>query len=319
LERTTVSESLYNSRKVTMNTFRSFLCLSLVIGNLPSAVGFAQNSPMNMNARQTKTTQLQQTVDSSSEASRRDFFATSAAMALLTAVAPNANAATGIATASDGLLPDLPSEAVRAYLQYRVQLQISADFYVFSIQDRIGDIDEWGEIGQLFRVNNNKGQGQPSKIERDFVNPMRILLLSFPPDVSEDMRDAQFRFEKAANKISKATAGYRRDLPVEISPDQIATAKAGWDEGRVALNEFFVLLNKAVGLDELTLIPPAGPNQQKAYGRSARRYNELQKKIKLCQNRGGPALSQAWGQLMVSGYLQDSCGIPDMDEYFRQK
>jgi len=319
LERTTVSESLYNSRKDTMNTFRSFLCLSLVIGNLPSAVGFAQNSPMNMNARQTKTTQLQQTVDSSSEASRRDFFATSAAMALLTAVAPNANAATGIATASDGLLPDLPSEAVRAYLQYRVQLQISADFYVFSIQDRIGDIDEWGEIGQLFRVNNNKGQGQPSKIERDFVNPMRILLLSFPPDVSEDMRDAQFRFEKAANKISKATAGYRRDLPVEISPDQIATAKAGWDEGRVALNEFFVLLNKAVGLDELTLIPPAGPNQQKAYGRSARRYNELQKKIKLCQNRGGPALSQAWGQLMVSGYLQDSCGIPDMDEYFRQK
>lgn len=302
-----------------MNTFRSFLCLSLVIGNLPSAVGFAQNSPMNMNARQTKTTQLQQTVDSSSEASRRDFFATSAAMALLTAVAPNANAATGIATASDGLLPDLPSEAVRAYLQYRVQLQISADFYVFSIQDRIGDIDEWGEIGQLFRVNNNKGQGQPSKIERDFVNPMRILLLSFPPDVSEDMRDAQFRFERAANKISKATAGYRRDLPVEISPDQIATAKAGWDEGRVALNEFFVLLNKAVGLDELTLIPPAGPNQQKAYGRSARRYNELQKKIKLCQNRGGPALSQAWGQLMVSGYLQDSCGIPDMDEYFRQK
>lgn len=297
-----------------MNTFRSFLCLSLVIGNLPSAVGFAQNSPMNMNARQTKTTQLQQTVDSSSEASRRDFFATSAAMALLTAVAPNANAATGIATASDGLLPDLPSEAVRAYLQYRVQLQISADFYVFSIQDRIGDIDEWGEIGQLFRVNNNKGQGQPSKIERDFVNPMRILLLSFPPDVSEDMRDAQFRFERAANKISKATAGYRRDLPVEISPDQIATAKAGWDEGRVALNEFFVLLNKAVGLDELTLIPPAGPNQQKAYGRSARRYNELQKKIKLCQNRGGPALSQAWGQLMVSGYLQDSCGIPDMED-----
>ena len=128
---------------------------------------------------------------------------------------------------------------------------------------------------------------------------MRILLLSFPPDVSEDMRDAQFRFERAANKISKATAGYRRDLPVEISPDQIATAKAGWDEGRVALNEFFVLLNKAVGLDELTLIPPAGPNQQKAYGRSARRYNELQKKIKLCQNRGGPALSQAWGEYCI--------------------
>lgn len=156
-------------------------------------------------------------------------------------------------------------------------------------------------------------------LERDFVNPMRVLLLSFPPDVSEDMRDAQFKFEKAANKISKATAGYRRDLPVDIPVSSINDAKAGWDEGRIALNEFFVLLNKAVGLDELTPIPPAGPNQAKEYGRSARRFNELQKKIKLCQNRGGPALSQAWGQLMVSGYLQDSCGIPDMDDYFRQK
>ncbi len=137
------------------------MCLSLVVGNLPSAVGFSQNSPTN--ARQ--ATQLQQTLDSnSSEASRRDFFATSAAMAMLTAVAPSANAAMGIATANDGNLPDLPNEAVRAYLQYRVQLQISADSYVFSIQDKIGDIDEWGEIGQLFRVNNNKGQGQPSKI-----------------------------------------------------------------------------------------------------------------------------------------------------------
>jgi len=29
---------------------------------------------------------------------------------------------------------------------------------------RVGDIDQWGEVGQLFRVNNNKGQGQPSKI-----------------------------------------------------------------------------------------------------------------------------------------------------------
>uniref|UniRef100_A0A7S0T8T8 Uncharacterized protein n=1 Tax=Pseudo-nitzschia delicatissima TaxID=44447 RepID=A0A7S0T8T8_9STRA len=288
-----------------MNTFRSFLCLSLVVG---TAFGFQNSQSFSSSSRIPTELQME----------RRDFVATSAAFALLTGVSPSASAA-GIATASDGNLPDLPNEAVRAYLQYRVQLQISADSYVFSLQDKVGDIDEWGEIGQLFQVNNNRGQGQPSKIERDFVNPMRVLLLSFPPDVSEDMRDAQFKFERAANKISKATAGYRRDLPVDIPASSINDAKAGWDEGRIALNEFFVLLNKAVGLDELTPIPPAGPNQQKEYGRSARRYNELQKKVKLCQNRGGPALSQAWGQLMVSGYLQDSCGIPDMEEYFRQK
>jgi len=213
----------------------------------------------------------------------------------------------------------LPNQAVKSYLQYRIQLQIAADYYVFALQDMIGDIDKWGEVGELFRVNNNNGQGQPSKIERDFVNPMRILLLSFPPDISEDMRDVQFRFEKAANKISKATAGYRRDLPVEVDPKAVINAKTGWNEGRIALNEFFVLLNTAVGLEELTIIPAPGPNQNKEYGRSARRYNDLQKKIKLCQNRGGPALAQVWGGLMVTGYLQDSCGIPDMNEYFIQK
>jgi hypothetical protein len=220
---------------------------------------------------------------------------------------------------SDGNLPDLPSEAARSYLQYRIPLQIAADYYIFSLQDLVVDTDQWGDIGQLFRVNNNKGQGQPSRIERDYVNPMRILLLSFPPDVSDDMRTEQFKFEKAMDKISKATAGFKKDLPVEIDAKSIAAAKDGWEEGRVALNGFFALLNESTGLNELQPIPAAGPNQYKEYGRSAQRFNELTKKTKLCQNRGGPALSQAWGQLMVSGYLQDSCGIPDLEDYFYQK
>lgn len=224
-----------------------------------------------------------------------------------------------LASLSDGNLPDLPNEAVRSYMQYRVNLQLAADYYIFSLQDMVGDIEQWGEIGQLFRVNNNRGQGQPSKIERDYINTMRILQLSFPPEFSDEMRDAQFGFEKAMNTISKATAGYRRDLPVEIDSNNILAAKNGWDDGRIALNEFLELLNKAVGLQELIVVPPPGPNQIQKYGRSKRRYNELQKKIKLCQNRGGPVLSQAWGQLMVSGYLQDSCGVPDMDEYFMQR
>lgn len=90
-------------------------------------------------------------------------------------------------------------------------------------------------------------------------------------------------------------------------------------------------------------IPPIGPNQLAEYGRSQRKYLELKKKIKLCQNRkenrvcfavallldshfllpgrpsgGGPTLSQTWGTLMISGYMQDSCGIPDMEGYFYQ-
>ena len=132
-----------------------------------------------------------------------------------------------------------------------------------------------------------------------------------PPDESETMRDAQFKFERAMQKISKSTAGVRRDLPVEIDTSLVKTAEQGWEDGRVALNEFLAVLNETTGLNEMKLIPPPGPDKVKQYGRSARRYFELQKKTKLCQNRGGPALSQAWGQLMISGYLQDnmdSCG-----------
>ena len=132
-----------------------------------------------------------------------------------------------------------------------------------------------------------------------------------PPDEADTLRDAQFKFERAMQTCSKATAGVRRDLPVEIDPSLVVKAQAGWEDGRVALNEFFTIMNEVTGLNEMKLIPAAGPNQFKEYGRSKRRYEELVKKTKLCQNRGGPALSQAWGQLMVSGYMQkdmDSCG-----------
>mmetsp|Transcript_7204 Transcript_7204/g.8349 ORF Transcript_7204/g.8349 Transcript_7204/m.8349 type:complete len:313 (-) Transcript_7204:68-1006(-) len=312
-----------------MNILHSIVVLSLLVAHQQTAFGFSPTSirTVKQTGSERSSFPLQQTKDDDAESlspfSRRNFVGSTAALALWTGLSPSsagaAASSSGIATTADGNLPDLPSEAVRSYLQYRIQLQIAADFYIFSVQDQIKDIDQWGDVGQLFQVNNNKGQGQPSKIERDFVNPMRILLLSFPPEFSDDMRDAQFRFERAAGKISKATAGYRRDLPVEVDKGSITNAIQGWDEGRIALNEFFVLLNTAVGLEELTPIPPPGPNQNKAYGRSAARYKDLTKKIKLCQNRGGPALAQTWGLLMTTGYLQDSCGIPDMEQYFRQK
>lgn len=119
--------------------------------------------------------------------------------------------------------------------------------------------------------------------------------------------------------MMKATQGIKRDLPVEIDKNAVPNAQAAWEEGRVALNSFFGTINLATGLtNELREIPPAGPNQLSEYGRSIRRYNEFVKKTKLCQNRGGPALSQAWGQLMVSGYLQDSCGVEPLEGYFFQ-
>jgi hypothetical protein len=98
----------------------------------------------------------------------------------------------------------------------------------------------------------------------------------------------------------------------------VTAALAAWEDGRAAIGDAFGLLNGATGLGELRAIPPAGPDQLRRYGRSERRYLELKKKLKLCQNRGGPSLSQGWGKLMVAGYLQDSCGIPDLNDYFYQ-
>jgi len=217
---------------------------------------------------------------------------------------------------NDGALGDLPPEAVRSYLQYRMPLQTSADFYLFELHDLLTDTNTWGEIGELFQANNNRGQGNPSRIEREFTNTFRILGLSMPPEAADEMRDAQFRFEAAAAKISKATAGIRRDLPVEIEASAVPTALAGWEEGRKAINDFFTVLNDTVGMKEMKTMPSYEKMDQ--YGRSQSRYLSLKKKVKQCQNRGGPTLSVAWGALMTTGYLQDSCGIPDLDEYFYQ-
>ena len=221
--------------------------------------------------------------------------------------------------ADQGSLDDLPPQAARSYLQYRMPLQMGADYYLWTFQEKIKDTNDWGEIGELFQTNSARGGGQPNRIERDFTNPMRILGLSMPEEYGDKLRESQFKFEKAMAGITKATAGVRRDLPVEIEKNAESSARAAWDDGRVALNEFFVTLNEATGLTEMKIIPPSGPNQNKEYGRSERKYLDLMKVTKLCQNRGGPTLSAAWGNLMVSGTVQDSCGIAGaLDGYFYQ-
>merc|ERR1712071_614458 len=118
----------------------------------------------------TTTTSLQM-----QNSGRREFFKSGATSALLpvlgltlTSSSLPANAeTTSITTASSGLLPDLPPDAVRSYLQYRTPLQISADYYLFDLRDQIKDINQWGEINALFNSQNARGgQGQPSALER---------------------------------------------------------------------------------------------------------------------------------------------------------
>jgi len=294
---------------------RSLLLLSSAFGG----AGAFSTTSCRTSASCSSSTSLNAEVPST----RRSWLQTSSSVLLGAAVAstsiPQAAFARTVTNASS-LDPDLPNDAVKSYLQYRYSLQLAADYYIFDLQNMVADTDEYGLVSELVRSSNARGgQGQPSRIERDYVNPMRIMGLSLPPEYADDVRDTQFAFERAMSKLNKATQGIKRDLSVEIDPTAVPNAKAAWEEGRIALNNFFALLNTATGLkDELKLIPPAGPNQNAEYGRSIRRYNEFMKKTKLCQNRGGPALSQAWGQLMVSGYLQDSCGVEPMDQYFFQ-
>ena len=272
-----------------------------------------------------------------------------------TSSSPSSSSSTRIPTdATSGSLPDLPSEAVRSYLQYRFPLQLAADYYIFDLQSQVANVDEYGNIADLLNSQGGGrgGQGGSSRLERDFVNPMRIIGLSMPPDIADDLRSSQFLFEKAMSKLKKVTSGIRRDLPVEIDiATVVPQAKEAWEEGRMALNSYFEVLNSVTGLKgEMVMIPSSGPNQVKVYlsfmimycisikcddhpshiivviivlfmkdyGRSIRRYNEFMKKTKLCQNRGGPTLSAAWGQLMVSGYMQDSCGVEPLEGYFFQ-
>lgn len=94
---------------------------------------------------------------------------------------------------------------------------------------------------------------------------MRIIGLSMPPDIADDLRSSQFLFEKAMSKLKKVTSGIRRDLPVEIDiATVVPQAKDAWEEGRMALNSYFEVLNSVTGLKgEMVMIPSSGPNQVK--------------------------------------------------------
>ena len=70
---------------------------------------------------------------------RRSFLFTNVAAVGVMGLSPtNAVAADGSDDVLPGLLSDLPPEAARSYLQYRIPLQISADYYMWDLQVRFG-------------------------------------------------------------------------------------------------------------------------------------------------------------------------------------
>ena len=54
-----------------------------------------------------------------------------------------------VANAAGAALDDLPPEAQRSYKQYRIPLQIAADYYLWELRDKISVIDDWGEVNEV--------------------------------------------------------------------------------------------------------------------------------------------------------------------------
>eukprot|EP00520_Triparma_pacifica_P004840 CAMPEP_0118644730 /NCGR_PEP_ID=MMETSP0785-20121206/7105_1 /TAXON_ID=91992 /ORGANISM="Bolidomonas pacifica, Strain CCMP 1866" /LENGTH=276 /DNA_ID=CAMNT_0006536529 /DNA_START=1 /DNA_END=831 /DNA_ORIENTATION=- len=257
----------------------------------------------------------------SSSISRRNLIASASTISILSSPAftPSASASGKLTDSSDLLFStsDLPRDFIKSYIQYRPILQFSTDMFVFDILPSTLDPNQWPTIAPIFTQNSARaGQGSPSKIERDFTNPMRILRLAVPPEDSDfnNLQIGEDRFARAMAKVGRIVSQAGGDIPVEITDKDVKAVNEGMEEARLGLNLFISTLNKSVNLNELKLVP----NKGETYPRSKIRYLSYVKGLKQCQNRGGTTLANTWGALMVSGTMQESCQIPDANEYFYQ-
>ena len=100
----------------------------------------------------TRNTYLSASAENEHDLGRRELFrkalVTSAGTAalVLSPVASNIPAANAADAAA---LDDLPPEAQRSYRQYRIALQIGADYYLWELRDKISRIDDWGEVNEV--------------------------------------------------------------------------------------------------------------------------------------------------------------------------
>ncbi|KAL1525299.1 hypothetical protein AB1Y20_020161 [Prymnesium parvum] len=215
-------------------------------------------------------------------------------------------------------LEDLPPKAQQAYNQYWPAIQLAGDFYVFELRELIGYPGRWDQIGALTETTNIGSAASVSKLDREFLTPMRILALSFPPDAGgEEMQEALTDFQAAMFRMSRqARTGQTTGNLADPSKKDIAALEMTWNAGASALNRFFEALNTATSTKRLVTIPANGVN----YPRSKKLYTQLQKDAALCRNRGGEQLAGIWGNLMVYGTVPgvNPCGNVNLQNYFMQ-
>ena len=209
-----------------------------------------------------------------------------------------------------GMLDEIPVGAKKAFLQYLPQLQLDADFYFFELATFLDNPGRYDRISALTEAGTAGAATTTSRMEREFVTPIKILSLAFPPDLGgEDMQTNLDVFQKAIFTLSaQARKGSSTGNVAGASPKEIAEIKNTYDIGRVALNKVFLALNEATGTSRLVEIPTQA--NAKAYPRSKQLYTDLLKEAALCRNRGGEALAGLWGGLMVYGTVPgvNPCG-----------
>lgn len=120
--------------------------LSLLATCLATAGAFTTVQPA------AKNTHLSASADQQNEhdLGRREVFrnlVTSAGTAALVLSPMTSNVP--VANAAGSALDDLPPEAQRSYRQYRIPLQIAADYYLWELRGKISVVDDWGEVNEV--------------------------------------------------------------------------------------------------------------------------------------------------------------------------
>ena len=202
-------------------------------------------------------------------------------------------------------LDDLPPKSKQAYLQYLPQFQLDGDFITFELIPLLSQPGRWDLIYKVTDVQTaGAGATSVSRLEREFITPMRQVALAFPPDLyGDEMQASITEFQRAMFKFSTLA---RKNAQIgNVAPPtakEIKALEAAFEEGRLAFNSFITSVNAGVGASLLVTVPTVSQALKgEGYPRSKRLYTQLLKDAALCRNRGGEQLAGLWGNLMVYG------------------
>jgi len=201
-------------------------------------------------------------------------------------------------------LDDLPPKAKQAFLQYLPQFQLDGDFLAFELIPLLGQPGRWDLIYKITEAQTAGAATTVSRLDREFITPMRQVALAFPPDLQGDEMQAAINdFQKAMFKFSTFA---RKNAQIgNVAPPtakEIKELESQFDEGRRAFNAFIVAVNAGAGVELLVTVPTVGEVLKgEGYPRSKGLYTQLIKDAALCRNRGGEQLAGLWGNLMVYG------------------